>query len=134
MKVLVLGIDALDSALLEEFAADLPNLTALRTGGASLKLRSTFPPDSDTAWATIATGLNPAQHGIVRFVDPLEKSYQILNVGSANEVLRGKTFWELAGRAGLKSYAIFPHLCYPVWPVPGTMVARGSSVAGVESY
>ena len=56
MKVLVLGIDALDSALLEVFAADLPNLTALRAGGTSLKLRSTFPPDSDTAWATIATG------------------------------------------------------------------------------
>jgi predicted AlkP superfamily phosphohydrolase/phosphomutase len=133
MKVLVLGIDALDSALLQEFAADLPNLTALRDRGGSLKLRSTFPPDSDTAWATIATGLNPAQHGIVRFVDPLEKSYQILNVGSSNEVLHGRTFWEIAARAGYKAHAIFPHLGYPLWGTPGMMVVRGSTVADVQA-
>ncbi len=133
MKVLILGIDALDSALLRQFAPDLPNLAALHREGTSLKLHSTFPPDSDTAWATIATGLNPAQHGVVRFVDPLEKSYQILNVGSANEVLRGKTFWELAGKAGYRAHAIFPHLGYPLWPTPGMMAVRGSTVASVQA-
>jgi predicted AlkP superfamily phosphohydrolase/phosphomutase len=133
MKVLLLGIDALDCSLLERFAEHLPNLTALREGAASLRLRSTFPPDSDTAWATIVTGLNPAQHGIVRFVDPLEKSYQILNVGSDNEILRGKTFWELLGQAGSKAHAIFPHLGYPAWETPGIMVVRGSSVVDVQA-
>jgi predicted AlkP superfamily phosphohydrolase/phosphomutase len=133
MKVLLLGIDALDCALLEQFAGDLPNLTALRASGANLRVRSTFPPDSDTAWATISTGMNPAQHGIVRFVDPLEKSYQILNVGSRNEILRGKTFWELLGRAGYQAHAIFPHLCYPVWPTPGLMIARGSTAVDVQA-
>ena len=121
------------SLLLEQFAADLPNFARLRASATSLKVRSTFPPDSDTAWATISTGLNPAEHGIVRFIDPLEKSYQILNVGSANEMLRGRTFWELAGNAGYRTHAIFPHLCYPIWPVPGTMVARGSSVVDVQA-
>ncbi|MCA9923372.1 MAG: alkaline phosphatase family protein, partial [Anaerolineales bacterium] len=132
MKVLLLGIDALDRLILDEMGDELPNLSALRREGVDLLLKSTFPPDSDTAWATISTGLNPAQHGIVRFVDPLEKSYQILNVGSTNEVLRGKTFWELIGAAGYKTHAIFPHLCYPIWPTPGTMVARGSSVVDVQ--
>ena len=69
MKVLVLGIDALDCELLMKFADELPNITQLRNKAKQLKVLSTFPPDSDTAWATIATGLNPAQHGIVRFVD-----------------------------------------------------------------
>ena len=78
MKVLLLGIDALDRLLIEKFASSLPNLTRLRESEVNLNVHSTFPPDSDTAWATIATGLNPAQHGVVRFVDPLEKSYQIL--------------------------------------------------------
>jgi predicted AlkP superfamily phosphohydrolase/phosphomutase len=132
-KVLLLGIDALDCALLDQFAAELPNLAALRAQGVALRLRSTFPPDSDTAWATISTGLNPAQHGIVRFVDPLEKSYQILNVGSRNEVLRGKTFWELIGQAGYQAHAIFPHLCHPIWPTPGMMIARGTSVADAQA-
>lgn len=133
MKVLLLGIDALDSSLLEEFAEYLPNLSRLKRTGSAPSLVSTFPPDSDTAWATISTGMNPAQHGIVRFVDPLEKSYQILNVGSDNEVLRGKTFWEILGRAGLKAHAIFPHLGYPVWETPGMMVVRGSKDVDVQA-
>lgn len=133
MKTLLLGIDALDSLILEQLADELPNLTMLRTKAMSMKLRSTFPPDSDTAWATISTGLNPAQHGIVRFVDTLEKSYQIQNIGSDNEVLQGKTFWELVGNAGYRVKAIFPHLCHPLWETPGTMVVRGSSVEGVQA-
>ena len=133
MKVLFLGIDALDCLLLDEFADRLPNFSTLRNGAPGLRVRSTFPPDSDTAWATISTGLNPAQHGVVRFVDPLEKCYQILNAGSDNEILHGKTFWEIIGRAGYKTFAIFPHLCYPIWQAPGVVVARGSSVADVQA-
>jgi predicted AlkP superfamily phosphohydrolase/phosphomutase len=132
-KILFLGIDALDSVLLDAFAPQMPTFSRLRREGRFLPVVSTFPPDSDTAWATISTGLNPAQHGIVRFVDPLEKSYQILNVGSKNDVLRGKTFWEVLGQAGHPAHAIFPHLCYPVWPTPGIMVARGSSVVEVQA-
>ncbi len=133
MKVLLLGIDALDSSLLAEFAEHLPNLSRLKRTGDAPHLISTFPPDSDTAWATISTGMNPAQHGIVRFVDPLEKSYQILNVGSDNEILRGKTFWEILGRAGFKAHAIFPHLGYPIWETPGIMVVRGSKDVDVQA-
>jgi predicted AlkP superfamily phosphohydrolase/phosphomutase len=133
MKVLVLGIDALDRVLLEKLQARLPNLTKLRNSSKELFVQSTFPPDSDTAWATISTGLNPAQHGIVRFVDPLEKSYQILNQGSRNSILHGKTFWELVGKKGYKSFAIFPHLCYPIWNTSGVMVARGSTIADVQA-
>lgn len=133
MKVLVLGIDALDCLILEQLAEDLPNLTALRKNETHLKLRSTFPPDSDTAWATISTGMNPAQHGIVRFVDPLEKSYQIQNVGSDNAILHGQTFWEILAHHGKRVCAVFPHLCYPLWDGPGTVIARGSSTAGVQA-
>ena len=133
MKVLVLGIDALDCELLQKFADDLPNISHLRTQAKQLKVLSTFPPDSDTAWATIATGLNPAQHGIVRFVDPLEKSYQIINQSIDNKILHGKTFWEIAARHGYKTFAIFPHLCYPLWDGPGAVVVRGSNVADVQA-
>lgn len=132
-KVLLLGIDALDKDLVDRFRDDLPVIGRLREEGRILPVRSTFPPDSDTAWATISTGLSPAEHGIVRFVDPLQKSYEILNVGSRNENLRGRTFWELAAKAGRKAYAIFPHLCYPIWDMPATMVARGGAVAGAEA-
>lgn len=88
MKVLFLGIDALDRLLLEKFHDHLPNLSKLENAGRSLIISSTFPPDSDTAWATISTGLNPAQHGIVRFVDPLEKTYLLQNVPIDSTILR----------------------------------------------
>jgi predicted AlkP superfamily phosphohydrolase/phosphomutase len=133
IKVLILGIDALDSILVEKFKTHLPNISKFRQDGHQLKVHSTFPPDSDTAWATIMTGLNPAQHGIVRFIDPLEKSYQILNQAIDNSVLHGKTFWELLGHAGFKTYALFPHLCYPIWEMPGVIVARGSNVVDVQA-
>jgi predicted AlkP superfamily phosphohydrolase/phosphomutase len=133
VKVLVLGIDALDCELLQKFVDDLPNFSRLRRQAKQLKVVSTFPPDSDTAWATIATGLNPAQHGIVRFVDPLEKSYQIINQSIDNAILRGKTFWEIAAMHGYQSYAIFPHLGYPIKDGPGAVVVRGSNVADVQS-
>ena len=133
MKVLVLGIDALDCELLMKFADELPNITQLRSKAKQLKVLSTFPPDSDTAWATIATGLNPAQHGIVRFVDPLEKSYQIINQGIDNKILHGRTFWEIAAKHGYQTIAIFPHLCYPIWDAPGVVVVRGSNVVDVEA-
>ena len=99
-RVLILGIDALDCELIREFAAELPNISRLRQRAVQLKVRSTFPPDSDTAWATIMTGLNPAHHGIVRFIDPLEKTYQIHNQAVDNEILHGKTFWDVAESSG----------------------------------
>lgn len=133
MKVLILGIDALDQSLLNRFGDQLPNFSQIIKDGSIHKVKTTFPPDSDTAWATISTGLNPAQHGIVHFVDPLEKSYQIQNKQIDNTILHGKTFWEIAGEAGFKTCVVFPHLCYPVWNVPGVMIARGSSIVDVQA-
>ena len=132
-RVLILGIDALDCELIREFAADLPNISHLREQAVQLKVHSTFPPDSDTAWATIMTGINPAQHGIVRFIDPLEKTYQIHNQAIDNEFLHGNTFWDIAERSGLKTVVIFPHFCYPLWEAPGTIVVRGTNVADVQA-
>jgi predicted AlkP superfamily phosphohydrolase/phosphomutase len=133
MKLLFLGIDALDSDLLEKFSDQLPNFARLREKSASLKVISTFPPDSDTAWATISTGLNPAQHGIVKFVDPLEKSYRIMNKEDSNAIFQGNTFWDILAGSGLKTYSIFPHLCYPIWLTPAVMISRGKVSADVQS-
>ena len=132
-RVLILGIDALDCELIREFAAELPNISRLRQRAVQLKVRSTFPPDSDTAWATIMTGLNPAHHGIVRFIDPLEKTYQIHNQAVDNEILHGKTFWDVAESSGLETVVLFPHLCYPLWQAPGMIVVRGTNIVDVQA-
>ena len=129
MKVLIIGIDALDSIVLDQLGDQLPNFKKLRESYGFFRVISTFPPDSDTAWATIVTGMNPAEHGIVKFIDPLEKSYQLLNKRADNRVLAGKTFWDVASNARYKAAAIFPHLCFPTWKIEnGVMISRASVI------
>ncbi len=123
-KVLIIGIDALDSILLSRFESDLPYLRKLRQESPDIKLTSVQPPDSDTAWASIHTGLNPAKHGIVHFIDPLDKASSLLSEEPSNANLRGNTYWDYAGKCGKRVCILFPHLCYQAWEVNGVMVAR----------
>ena len=124
-KVLVIGIDGLDSLLLSKFEEDLPNFKRLKENSPSIKMESVFPPDSPTAWASIYTGKNPAQHGIVSFKDPFTPAKVCEYLGTD---ISGKTFWDLAGNAGKRVCIVFPHLGYPVWPVNGVMVGRTTEV------
>jgi predicted AlkP superfamily phosphohydrolase/phosphomutase len=134
MKVLFIGLDSVDINLLAKFEEYLPNLTKLKKTGQNVKIESVFPPDSDTAWATIYTSLNPAEHGIIEFVDPLEKSMKIQHVEKDNTPIKFKTFWDIAGNCGKKVCVITPHLCYPVWEVNGIMIGRSSVEDKIDTY
>lgn len=60
--VIVIGLDSLDPTLCESWLEDghLPNLRRLRDGGAWGRLEST---DSETAWTTFLTGVEPKKTG-----------------------------------------------------------------------
>lgn len=131
-RVLVIGIDALDAVMLSKYEAELPNLSRLKRGGPEIKLESVQPPDSDTAWASIYTGLNPAKHGIVHFVDPLEKAYLLAAETKDNKNLRHNTYWDRAGKSGRKVCVILPHLGYPIWSVNGVMIGR--SAGNIQAF
>ena len=88
----MIGIDSLDSKLLSRFDRDLPNLRRLKEKSPEIKLKSVYPPDSTTAWASIYTGLNPAKTGIVAFVDPLEKVTSVATKDVGSDILPGNTF------------------------------------------
>ncbi len=118
-KLVILGIDALDSCLLEKWKQDLPNISRLMESGAFRRLESTKPPDSIPAWVTIFTGMHPWQHGIVDTVDYIDfKS----GVSLDTRALVGKTFWDRASEAGRRVCIINPLLAYPVWSLNGIMV------------
>jgi predicted AlkP superfamily phosphohydrolase/phosphomutase len=133
-KVLFLGIDGMDTIVVQRMLGAMPNLADLMQRGSTVNLRSTFPPDSDTAWASIFTGLNPARHGVVRFVDPLEKVQKIQTRLVDNSSLRGRTFWDAACEAGMRVCVLFPHLGYPPWKVNGVMMARSPVADDVQVY
>jgi predicted AlkP superfamily phosphohydrolase/phosphomutase len=122
-KMLVLGIDSMDSGLVKTFINELPNIRRLCSEGQVVPLRSVFPPDSDTAWASIYSGQNPASHGVISFVDPLKKSMSLQTTEMDAEAVKGKTFWDILGKSG-SVCVLLPHLCYPPWPVNGFMVSR----------
>lgn len=134
MKALIIGIDALDSNTLNKLSHDLPNFSKLMESTPNLEFDGVFPPDSPTSWASIYTGLNPAKHGIVLFVDPLQRVSEMVAKDIDDSNIKGKTFWDIASEAG-KKVCIMPHLLgYPVWPVNGVMIGRSGVTRDVQTY
>ncbi|MBX7168208.1 MAG: alkaline phosphatase family protein [Pirellulales bacterium] len=76
-RVIVLGMDGLDAGLTEELmaAGQLPNFARLREAGGYARLATSNPAESPVAWSSIATGTDPAQHGIFDFLYRSTQSY-----------------------------------------------------------
>jgi predicted AlkP superfamily phosphohydrolase/phosphomutase len=133
-KLVIIGIDSMDRELIYKYLDYLPNFKKIIKQSPDIKSTSVFPPDSDTAWASIYTGLNPAKHGIVNFVDPLEKAsiYQTDYLDISN--IKGKTFWDIVGKFGKKVCLIYPHIAYPVWQVNGFMISPAPKTDEFQMY
>lgn len=131
-RLVIIGIDSMDKDLVTRYADVMPNLSRISASGLSVPTVSTIPPDSVTAWATIYTGMNPAEHGMVSFADPLEKVSEIVLKEVDNRALVGNTFWDDASRRGKRVCVICPNVGYPPWKVNGIMIGRASSTTAVE--
>ncbi|MCR4396442.1 MAG: alkaline phosphatase family protein [Candidatus Saccharicenans sp.] len=119
LKVLVLGMDGLDTVLLQRYleAGLLPHFQKLAASGTFRPLRSSIPPQSPVAWANFITGTNPGGHAIFDFVhrDPqtylpvfsasesLPARHQLrlgqltipLSGGEIRNLRRGRAFWQI---------------------------------------
>ena len=133
MKAFIVGIDSLDITLVDRFINDLPNLAKLRSQSPKFDFKSVYPPDSVTCWSSIYTGWNPARHGLLFFSDPLDKVTTTTTTDVDNMILRGKAFWDSAGKQEKSVCLVFPHVCYPVWQVNGVMIGRSSSITVKKS-
>ncbi len=135
-KLLIFGIDSMDRELISRYIDHLPNFAYISKKSPSMKSSSVFPPDSDTAWASIYTGQNPAKHGIVEFVDPLERAKINRNQTDYLDVsaIRNKTFWDIAGKFGKKVCILYPHIAYPIWPVNGFIINLHPETGEYETY
>lgn len=131
-RILILGIDSMDRRILDRLIDDLPNIKKMREKGIDVDFSGVFPPDSPTSWASIFTGMTPANHGVVFFIDPLEKTGKLLTEEISNATVRGRTFWDIAGKAGKKVFISLPLLGYPTWEVNGTMIGRATTHREVQ--
>ena len=79
MKTLILGFDAFDPSIFERLCerGQTPNLAKYVDANGYNRLEVSNPPQSEVSWTSIATGLNPGEHGLFDFVHRNPNTYKL---------------------------------------------------------
>jgi hypothetical protein len=150
-RVLLVGVDGVLADELDYLLArgDLPTLARLtREGGVVASYRRPTGLAPAAFWTSVATGLPPAQHGVVALdsyrplgvATPLARSgpWRLwwetvelpLGLAEYRPLLanrrRAPAVWELAARGGAPIAAIDWWATFPAEPLPGWVVAHGA--------
>jgi len=122
-KVFLFGIDgAPPEVIFGEWLDELPNMKRLMDRGCWTRINSTTPPVSVTAWTTMTTGLDPADHGIFECYFKKPGTYEYSSIVTSRNV-RDKTIWEIASDNGMKSVVAFVPLTWPMKQFDGNLVS-----------
>jgi predicted AlkP superfamily phosphohydrolase/phosphomutase len=92
-KVVVVGLDAADSRLIERWAAEgkLPTFNELLRRGLCGDLESSAAVSSGAAWPSITSGCNPGKCGILSRYQLSSGSYNVRRIGAGDN--RVPPFW-----------------------------------------
>jgi predicted AlkP superfamily phosphohydrolase/phosphomutase len=145
-KLVVLGFDGMDPRLVQKWMDEgkLPNMKKLSsaTGGVH-RLETTHSPESPTAWASFATGMNAGKHNIYDFLIRdtntylpdlgmvhFEPPHFILNFFPTSRpvvksIRGGTSFWVTAGRAGVRPSVLTVPVTFPPEDVPNGEMLSG---------
>jgi predicted AlkP superfamily phosphohydrolase/phosphomutase len=144
-KLVILGFDGLDPDLVRQYIADghMPAFKRLSESGALLPLETTVSPESPTAWASFATGVNPGKHNIYDFLVRDTNTYMI-DLGMVRReparflfdwiptrrprvtsIRGGRSFWVAAGQAGVRSSILTVPITFPPEDVPNGELLAG---------
>jgi len=144
-RLVVLGFDGMDPSVTAKWIREgkLPNLKRLADQGGMYPLGTTPSPESPTAWASFATGVNPGKHNIYDFLvrdpatylpdlgmvrrEPGRFLFDYIPYAKPKVVsLRGGTsFWVTAGRAGVRSTVLTVPVTFPPEDVPNGELLSG---------
>jgi predicted AlkP superfamily phosphohydrolase/phosphomutase len=143
-KLVVLGFDGMDPDLVERWVAQgkLPHFARMMKEGGLYRLDTTVSPESPTAWASFATGVNPGKHNIYDFLvrdlanympdlgmvrrEPARFLFNYIPIRRPKvlSIRGGTSFWVTAGRAGVRSSVLTVPVTFPPEEVPnGEMLA-----------
>jgi predicted AlkP superfamily phosphohydrolase/phosphomutase len=132
-KMVILGFDGMDPHLLEKWMAEgkLPNIAALAKRGGFYPLQTTHSPESPTAWASFATGVNAGKHNIYDFLvrdttsylpdlgmvtrTPPKFLFNYIPVSKPklSSIRGGTSFWVTAGKAGVRTDVLTVPVTFP---------------------
>jgi predicted AlkP superfamily phosphohydrolase/phosphomutase len=145
-KLVILGFDGMDPRLVRRWMDQrkLPNLKKLADRGSGVQaLETTHSPESPTAWASFATGVNAGKHNIYDFLVRDTRTYLpdlgmvtrepprfVLNYfpisrPTIKSTRGGTSFWVTAGRAGVRSSELTVPVTYPPEDVPNGELLSG---------
>lgn len=133
-RVIVLGLDGatFDILLPRVKENKLPHLARIMKEGVWGELRSTIPPYSAQAWASLATGVNQGKHGIVDFWRVSKGNVRRGVVDST--LIRSDTLWGILSRHGKRVGVVNVPLTYPPLEVNGYMVSGFLTPRGKRDY
>ncbi|HEX2676683.1 MAG TPA: alkaline phosphatase family protein [Polyangiales bacterium] len=121
-RVLMIGLDcAAPELVFERYRDALPNLSRLMREGAWGRLRSTLPPITVPAWASMFSGRDPGELGLYGFRNRERGSYA-LRIADSSDV-RVPMVWNRAGDAGKHVSVLFAPPSFPPRAVNGELVS-----------
>ncbi len=121
VKVLLVGLDGADWKIIDPLmaAGRMPNLLKLVDGGVRANLLSITPMLSPVIWTSIATGVEPARHGVLDFLAPSASGATEPVTSGARKV---PALWEILSDAGVRVGVTGWWATWPADRVNGTMV------------
>lgn len=149
---MILGFDGMDPDLVQKWMAQgkLPNMQKIASQGALRKLETTHSPESPTAWASFATGVNAGKHNIYDVLTRNTQTYMpdlgivhrepprfLLNAvpiaaPKLTSLRGGTSFWVHAGRAGVRSSILTVPVTFPPEEVPNGELLAGLPLPDVR--
>lgn len=144
-RLVVLAVDGMDPEITERLIRQgrAPHLAELARTSGIARVTSTPGAEPASAWASLATGVNPGRHGVFDLITPdpvtgrpraaaLEPRASRRWFGrwwsggtAYARVVDAEPFWVSLGRAGARARVLFVPGTFPPLPVP-----RGSLIAG----
>ncbi len=145
-KLVILGFDGMDPRLVQRWMDEgkLPNMQKLAKRGSGVHpLETTHSPESPTAWASFATGVNAGKHNIYDFLvrdtetylpdlgmverEPPKFLFNYIPVSRpiVKSIRGGTSFWVTAGQAGVRPSVLTVPVTFPPEDVPNGEMLSG---------
>jgi predicted AlkP superfamily phosphohydrolase/phosphomutase len=99
----------------------MPFLSTVEQRGALGTLSTIYPPVTAPAWSSFMTGKNPGKHGVYEFLHRKRGTLEQIPVNAG--MLGSETLWEMMSKAGKRMVVVSVPLCYPPFPVNGTLMS-----------
>jgi predicted AlkP superfamily phosphohydrolase/phosphomutase len=132
-KLVIIGFDGMDPDLVREWMDQgrLPTFKKLADQGGLYPLSTTHSPESPTAWASFATGVNAGKHNIYDFLvrdtttyfpdlgmvrrEPPKFLFNYIPTSRPKIISTrgGTSFWVTAGQAGVRSSILTVPVTFP---------------------